>query len=109
MDGSYFSDTQITNKYFKSIATVRGYNLYEIVLVGTGGLIVTSNDNGRSWQVQNAGSRDNFSSVDCTSGNTSGICYLVSESNIMKDLKFQFIISCSILLYLLHYLSVNRT
>lgn len=77
-----FQNTNILNKHFKSVTTVWSNNLYRIIAVGTHGLIVSSDDNGRNWSIENSDTTEHLLSSDCTSGGTQGVCYAVSHENI---------------------------
>lgn len=77
-----FQKPDILNKHLKSISTVWDNNLYKIIAVGTQGTIITSNDNGRSWQIESSGTSEHLLNIDCTAGGTQGLCYAVSPENI---------------------------
>lgn len=81
-----FDNPWLTTKHFKGITTVWNGNLEKIIAVGTGGLIVSSVNNGVSWQVESSGVVEHLLSVDCTDERTNATCYATSGNVILSSI-----------------------
>lgn len=80
-----FDNPLLATKHFKSITTIWDGKLEKIILVGTGGLIISSANNGISWQVESSGVVEHLLSVDCTEERTNATCYATGGNAILSS------------------------
>lgn len=80
-----FDNPLLATKHFKSITTIWDGKLEKIILVGTGGLIISSANNGISWQVESSGVAEHLLSVDCTEERTNATCYATGGNAILSS------------------------
>lgn len=90
-DGGYtwtkavLSDPKLANRHFTSIATIWNNDHYKILISGTAATMLSSDDNGSSWQSVNTGATVNLRSVACTPSKEQSTCYTTGENTILAS------------------------